>query len=170
MVWIIVMFFSAVWTLILTAPIHIHWWYNATFLRIWWRNKLIYISAWGRVHLKQIFIFGWIVSLKQSGNIETDDCQISTLCENRSLLWNIANTLHYKSKVWTRLTEWMICDLKNLSIQTLLIVQTYKVNAMEPNGRKRIIKHLYITCSSVSKHPMMHLTKAQNDHSRNLQI
>ncbi len=86
----------------------------------------------------------------------------STLCENRSWLWNIANTLHYKSKVWTRLTEWMICDLKNLSIQTLWIVPTYKVNAMEPTGRKRIIKHLYITCSSVSKHPMMHLT---NDHS-----
>ncbi len=25
-VWIIVMFLSAVWTLILTAPIHFHWW------------------------------------------------------------------------------------------------------------------------------------------------
>ncbi len=43
-VWIIVMFLSAVWTLILTAPIHCRGkWWNATFLQIWWRNKFIYI-------------------------------------------------------------------------------------------------------------------------------
>ncbi len=42
MVWIIVMFLSIVWTLILTAPIHCRAskWYNATFLQIWWRNKV----------------------------------------------------------------------------------------------------------------------------------
>ncbi len=47
-VWIIVMFLSAVWTLILTAPIHCRasiaeQVMNATFLQIWWKNKLIYI-------------------------------------------------------------------------------------------------------------------------------
>ncbi len=47
-VWIIVMFLSAVWTLILTAPIHCRAsicekWCNATFLQIWWKTKIIYI-------------------------------------------------------------------------------------------------------------------------------
>ncbi len=32
-VWIIVMFLSAAWTLVLTAPIHFHWWAMA-FLQI----------------------------------------------------------------------------------------------------------------------------------------
>ncbi len=46
--WIIVMFSSAVWTLVLTRhpftaedPLVSKW--NATYLQIWWRNKLIYI-------------------------------------------------------------------------------------------------------------------------------
>ncbi len=42
-VWIIVMFLSAVWTLILTAPIHCRGSIAETFLQIWWRNKLILI-------------------------------------------------------------------------------------------------------------------------------
>ncbi len=48
--WIIVMFLSVVWTLILTAPIHyrgsigeqVMWCYISPNL-FWWRNKLIYI-------------------------------------------------------------------------------------------------------------------------------
>ncbi len=47
-VWIIVIFLSAVWTLILTAPIHCRG-CNATFLQIWWRNKLFLISDGLRV-------------------------------------------------------------------------------------------------------------------------
>ncbi len=44
MVWIIVMFLSAVWTLILTAPIHYRASIsNAISLQILWRNELIYI-------------------------------------------------------------------------------------------------------------------------------
>ncbi len=63
-VWIIVMFLSAVWTLILTAPIHCRGskWWNATFLQIWWRNKLIYIFNGLRV--KHIFIFRWTIPIK----------------------------------------------------------------------------------------------------------
>ncbi len=37
---IIVMFLSAVWTIILTAPIHCRG-CTATFIQIWWRNKLL---------------------------------------------------------------------------------------------------------------------------------
>ncbi len=56
---------SAVWTLILTAPIHcrasiVSKWWNATFLQIWWRNKLINIlKAWGWIPSQQIFHF-WV--------------------------------------------------------------------------------------------------------------
>ncbi len=44
--WIIVKFLSAVWTLILTAPIHIHSplvskWCNDTFLQIWWTHHFL---------------------------------------------------------------------------------------------------------------------------------
>ncbi len=49
--WIIVMFLSAVWTLILTAPIHIS--PDLMKKQTW--------MAWGRIHSKQIFIFGWTI-------------------------------------------------------------------------------------------------------------
>ncbi len=62
--WIIVMFLSAVWTLILTAPIHCTKWCNATFLQISWRNKLIYILNSLKVHFHKMFIFGWTIPLK----------------------------------------------------------------------------------------------------------
>ncbi len=49
-VWIIVMFLSAVWTLILTAPIHYRGSIAEQVMKpyispnlFWWRNKLIYI-------------------------------------------------------------------------------------------------------------------------------
>ncbi len=51
--WIIVMFLSAVWTLIPTAPIH----YKNVF---WWTNNLIYILDGLRV---SSFIFGWTIPL-----------------------------------------------------------------------------------------------------------
>ncbi len=45
------LFLSAVWTLILTAPIHcrgslVNEWCRATFLQIWWWSKLICILGW----------------------------------------------------------------------------------------------------------------------------
>ncbi len=60
--WIIVKFLSVVWTLILTAPIlcrgsSVSKWCNATFLQIWWRNKLIYILYDLNMN-KYIFILG----------------------------------------------------------------------------------------------------------------
>ncbi len=37
-------------------------WCNATFLQIWWRNKLILLYILdGRVHVEQISIFGWTI-------------------------------------------------------------------------------------------------------------
>ncbi len=62
--WIFVMFLSAVWTLILTAPIHIHWWAskwcNVTFIQIC-SNEETNLStswiAWGWVNFQHIFIF-----------------------------------------------------------------------------------------------------------------
>ncbi len=40
--------------------------WNAIFLQIWWRNKLIYILDDLRMSkFQQIFIFGWTVSLKK---------------------------------------------------------------------------------------------------------
>ncbi len=49
-------------------------WWNATFLQIWWRNKLIYIldDLRGGTHFQQIFIFEWtipLISLSNSFNI-----------------------------------------------------------------------------------------------------
>ncbi len=40
-------------------------WCNATFLQIWWRNKLIYIldNLRVRTFLASVFIFGWSVAL-----------------------------------------------------------------------------------------------------------
>ncbi len=67
MVCIIVMFLSTVWTLILTAPIHcravVSKWCNATFLQIWWRNKLIYILAWAWVHFHFWVKYSFKISL-----------------------------------------------------------------------------------------------------------
>ncbi len=38
-------------------------WCNATFLQIWWRNKLILILGWGWVHFLHMHIFGWTIPL-----------------------------------------------------------------------------------------------------------
>ncbi len=61
-VWTIVMFLSAVWTLILTAPIHIHCWDTdaVTFLQTWWRNKLILISDELRVNTFTAHFHFWV--------------------------------------------------------------------------------------------------------------
>ncbi len=73
-VWINLMILSAVWTLVLTAPIHcraslLSKWCNAEFLR--WRNKLIYIwmvSGCAHFHfwVKYVFHnhFSFIVNMK----------------------------------------------------------------------------------------------------------
>ncbi len=60
--WIIVMFLSAVWTLILTAPIHCRgfigeqvMYSNATFLQICSNEET---NSWGWVDFQQALIFG----------------------------------------------------------------------------------------------------------------
>ncbi len=62
--WIIVMFLSDVWTLILTAPIHCRASIAETFLQIWWRNKLILILNGLRIsiHFQQRKVRIWEVS------------------------------------------------------------------------------------------------------------
>jgi len=68
-VWIIVMFLSTIWTLILTAPIHyrgsiLSKWFNATFLILFrWRNKLFYI--WDG--LRESTFFRWTMPLTSRG-------------------------------------------------------------------------------------------------------
>ncbi len=39
-------------------------WCNATFLQIWWRNKLIYLGCPEGEHIFSTFIFGWIIPFK----------------------------------------------------------------------------------------------------------
>ncbi len=62
--WIIVMFLSAVWTLILTAPIHcrgsigeqmMHWYFSPNVFRR--RNKLIYILDGLRVSTFSAYLY-----------------------------------------------------------------------------------------------------------------
>ncbi len=62
----IVMFLSAVWTLILTAPIHCRgsiveqvMLCNISLNLVWQRNKLIYILDGLRESFQHIFMFGW---------------------------------------------------------------------------------------------------------------
>ncbi len=71
--WIIVMFLSAVWTLILTAPIHCRGCIGEAsdgilhfFKSVPWTNKLIYILGWPECEyiFQHIFIFGWSIPLK----------------------------------------------------------------------------------------------------------
>ncbi len=59
--WIIVMFLSAVWTLILTAPIHcrgsigelvMQWYIYPSLFQ--WRNSFTSLMAWGQVNFQQI--------------------------------------------------------------------------------------------------------------------
>ncbi len=66
--WIIVMFLSVVWTLILTAPIHCRWstgeqvmkcYISANLFQL--RNKLIYILDGLSKLLAIILIFGWTI-------------------------------------------------------------------------------------------------------------
>ncbi len=57
-VWIIVMFLSAVWTLILTAPIHIHCWDIPPNLM---KKQTGMIWEW--THLQQMLIFRWAIPL-----------------------------------------------------------------------------------------------------------
>ncbi len=66
--WIIMMFLSAVWTLILTAPIHCRGSTgeqvcNATFLKIWTHKETNSTSwmAWVCVNVQPIIIFGWTI-------------------------------------------------------------------------------------------------------------
>ncbi len=70
--WIIVMFLSDVWTLILTAPIHCSGSIGEQVMEcyispnlFWWTNKLINILWW--VHFQQLFIFAWTIPLTHRG-------------------------------------------------------------------------------------------------------
>ncbi len=62
---IIVVFLSAVWTLILTAPIHIYWWASDVMLNFSKSDEETNSStsqmAWEWVNVQQIFILGWII-------------------------------------------------------------------------------------------------------------
>ncbi len=57
---LLVMFLSAVWTLILMAPIHCRASDGMTFLQIWWRNKLIYISDGLRMSTFTAHFYFWV--------------------------------------------------------------------------------------------------------------
>ncbi len=69
--WIIVMLWLTVWTLILTAPIHCRGSIgeqesNANFLQIYFDQETNSSTSWmagGWVHFQQIFICGWSIPL-----------------------------------------------------------------------------------------------------------
>ncbi len=67
--WIIVMFLSAVWTLILTAPIHCRGSIGDAMLHFSKSDEETNSSrswmAWGGAHFKQMFIFGWTTPLRK---------------------------------------------------------------------------------------------------------
>ncbi len=73
-VWIIVMFLSAVWTLIrhpfTTEHPLVRYWCRDTFLQIWWKNKLIYIFDALRVSTfsAKYFCFWWLIPLISKSN------------------------------------------------------------------------------------------------------
>ncbi len=86
---IIVLFLSAVWTLILTAPIHcrhplLNKWCNAKFLQIWWRNKLIYTSDDLRVSTFSASFYFWVnCSFKRVFSESCDKQHFSQVCIER---------------------------------------------------------------------------------------
>jgi len=65
-VWIIVMLLSAVWTLILTAPIHCRASIGETvmqcYIYLMKKQTHLHLMIWGRVHFQHIFIFGWTIT------------------------------------------------------------------------------------------------------------
>ncbi len=83
--WIIVMFLSAVWILILTAPIHCRA-SIAEQMQLHFcksdkeTNSTISWMTWGWLHFQQILIFGWTVPLNESST------QTSRLC-NSNWVW-----------------------------------------------------------------------------------
>ncbi len=67
-VWIIVMFLSAVWHSFWRHPFTaehplLRHWCSDTLLQTWWRNASTSWMAWGWAHFQQIFIFGWTINL-----------------------------------------------------------------------------------------------------------
>ncbi len=122
-VWIIVRFLSAVWTLILTAPIHyrgsiVGKWCNAKFLLFWWRNKLIYI--WGRVnfqfcnfYLQAAFRFSdpplWPVR-------QQNRCFLLQVSQVRSSFWTFYQGSWTPHLHWALGLFWVVLHLLRLSV------------------------------------------------------
>ncbi len=70
--WITVMFLSAVWTLILTAPIHckgsiceqvMYWHFSKSVLMKKQTHLHFGFRDWGWVHFPQNVMFGWTIAL-----------------------------------------------------------------------------------------------------------
>ncbi len=72
-VWIIVMFLSAVWTLILTAPIHsqqrIYWWASDTMLHFSKSDEETWRPGGIRSHFHKVFIFG--LTIPKNGELKS---------------------------------------------------------------------------------------------------
>ncbi len=104
-VWIIVMFLSAIWTLILTAPIRCRGSIgcNAKFLQVW-RNKLIldfHCKSINTLFLNRCFIqilFYFII-------INTD---MSELFTSASIIKNTCNLLKWMLEFWNHLTLFLM--------------------------------------------------------------
>ncbi len=58
--WIIVMFLSAVWTLILTAPIHC----RGSIAEQVMLHSPIHLKVFGWINVQETFIFGWTIPLR----------------------------------------------------------------------------------------------------------
>ncbi len=104
--WIIVMFLSAVWTLILTAPIHCRGSIGEQVMQcyisqIWWRNKLI-LDGLRVSKCSANVIFGWTVLLTHA--VSPCSCPSSSVCcEFSSLLRGSTRTVMgiLEAVLWT---------------------------------------------------------------------
>ncbi len=74
-VWIIVMFLSAVWTLILTAPIHCRGYIAETVMQCYISPNLMKIQPLHLHHFEQMFISGWTIPLIKTYCTSKEACQ-----------------------------------------------------------------------------------------------
>ncbi len=121
-VWIIVMFLSAVWTIILTAPIHCKWSIDEQVMQCYispnlfqWANKLIYIFNSMRVQfsanvhfwVKYYFKFSWFFfHLGIYNTISLSNCWIHSMFFSGFGISSMRWSFTHQDRLW-KLHLWL---------------------------------------------------------------
>ncbi len=147
-VWIIGMFLSSAWTLILTAPIHC----RASiaeqmmeFLQICSNdetNSSIYCMGWGWEQFKHIFIFGWTISLTNDAHIYT------SVMPTRSETWqSMVDTIFPTQQLCVTLVFFGkgVAQINIHHLFTLMLFQTYMTFSLPWNRKKRFSSEYHVT-------------------------